>query len=419
MSFFFQVPNAAADPILGLTTAFNNCTSPDKVNLGVGAYRDGEGKPVIFKAVRDAEQQYCDAIQSGRINKEYLPSGGNVTFTEQAKEMVCGDKKGDFASVQALGGTGALKIGMEYAKMSVNGFDSSYPRSPLHFDTRSMMVLVTKPTWPNHHNIAADCGLTVTEYSYFSPATLGVDEQVMEEDLMSKVKRNDIVLLHAVGHNPTGADISIESMKRVFKIIVDRGAICFLDLAYHGFVSGCLSQDLINVQCAIDEFPDMPLMIAQSFSKNMGMYGERLGALHVRTKDTAASLSQLNLIIRRVYSNPPRHPSDVASIVLTDHMDSWKEELKEVANRIDAMRLQLKTNLTSMCPKTNWDHITKQRGMFAYTGLSLDEVTTLREEHYIFMANSGRISVSGLNDGNLKRVAEAIATVRCNSQAKL
>lgn len=414
---FDSVVPGPADPILGLTTAFNQCTAKDKVNLGVGAYRCENGKPLVFKAVLAAEKQLLSETEKGTANKEYLGSGGNPDFIKECQRVVLGKHANRFATVQAIGGTGALRIGFEYSKVAINKFNIKYPKEAFP-KTKSETVLLSKPTWPNHYNVAYDSGFSCEEYHYFDADTLSVDEAGMVKSLESKVKENTVVLLHAIGHNPTGADPSSETFRKIFKLIEDRNAICFMDIAYQGFVSGDLDEDLRNVKLALDEFPKMNLIIAQSFSKNMGMYGERLGACHISCPSperVAHVKSQVNLVIRRLYSSPPRHPSDIGLRVMNnpDNYKMWQAELKEVADRINEMRKLLRDGLCAKSPAPgDWKHITDQKGMFAYTGLTPEHVAKLADEHSIFMAKDGRISVAGLNKHNIDKVIGAIATVR-------
>jgi len=407
MVSFTNTPSAPPDVILGLTTAVNSCTAPDKVNLGVGAYRTEQGLPYVFKSVIKAEEDLLNETKEGKENKEYLGSSGHPGFITECQKILFGDQSNRFASVQAVGGTGGLRVAMEFAKISINNFDLECPTP--------VTLLTPKPTWPNHHNVARHAGLTLNDYDYFDNETLSVDDDAMVKSLDQLVTPTSVILLHAIGHNPTGADPSVDTFRKVFQIIQDRGAVCMLDIAYQGFVSGSLVDDLENVKIAYNEFPEMNLLICQSFSKNMGMYGERLGALHVSCspESAAAVVSQLNLIIRRMYSNPPRHPSDIGFRVLRDYYKEWSAELQAVAESILQRRIELKDRLVKFCPQPgNWEHITNQKGMFAYTGLKPAEVKALKEEHNIFMAGSGRISIAGLNASNFEKVAKAIAVVR-------
>jgi len=407
MVAFTNTPAAPADPILGLTIAVNQCTAPDKVNLGVGAYRTEKGLPYVFESVVKAEEDLLKETREGTANKEYLGSKGHPGFITECQKLLFGDQANRFASVQAVGGTGSLRVAMEFSKLSFNNFDTTCP-IPATF-------LTPNPTWPNHLNVARHCGLGISSYDYFDNETLSTDNDAMVKSLDQLITPTSIVLLHAVGHNPTGADPSADTFRKVFTIIRDRKAVAMMDIAYQGFVSGSLDTDLENVKIAYNEFPDMNLILCQSFSKNMGMYGERLGALHVSCspETTDAVVSQLNLIIRRMYSNPPRHPSDVGFRVLRDYYNEWKAELQAVAESILQRRIELRDRLNKYCPQPgDWEHITNQKGMFAYTGLTPAEVKALRDEHNIFMAGSGRISIAGLNASNFDKVAKAIGVVR-------
>jgi len=413
---FSHVKEAKADPILGLSVAFNACQAHDKVNLGIGAYRDNEGKPVVFKAVQKAEADLLQEMYEGKANKEYLPSTGHPGFIEAAKTLTLGTDKDRFSTVQSVGGTGALKIAFDFIKKFTHNFpDDVHAGARPYPDLQNYKVLVSDPTWPNHIGVANDCGFEVAFYDYLNSDTLSVDEGKMYKDLDSKMTNRSIVLLHAIGHNPTGADISPETFQKVLNLIEARGAIALIDMAYQGFCSGSLEDDLVNLKLALP-MKNLSLIIAQSFSKNMGMYGERLGAVHFASPSPEAAktmMSQLSTVVRKIYSNPPRHPADVAHKVMTKYYKEWTEELREVAGRIMKMRQTLRDQLVVACPQPgDWKHITDQNGMFAYTGLKPDEVKSLINDHHIFLAGSGRISVAGLNDSNVEKVVKDISAVR-------
>ena len=354
-----HVKQAPADPILGLSAGFKADKNPNKVNLGIGAYRDDEGKPYVFPVVRAAEQRI---VNNHKLDKEYLPIDGNQDFLKGARGVLFGWNHADVpaggrvASCQTLSGTGALRVLADFLR--------THRPSPIY---------VSSPTWGNHAAIFGAAGVDVRTYRYFDKATKGLDIQGMLADL-KEATPGSVVLLHTCAHNPTGVDPSLDQWKQIAQVVRAQGLYPFFDTAYQGFVSGDLDKDGVGLRYFLDQGFEM--VIAQSFAKIMGLYGERTGAMHFVCKDKAIAtrvLSQAKLIIRRNYSSPPKHGAMIAGTILNDLSlrNQWLQDLVNVTNRITAMRTALKANLIEVGAKGNWDHVTEQIGMFSFTGLTL------------------------------------------------
>lgn len=307
---FANMKLAPADPILGVSVAYKADTSPSKMDLGVGAYRDENEKPYVFDAVRKAEND----IISEKMNKEYLPVEGLASFNTLSQQLLFGEdcplvKEGKICTVQALSGTGALRIGMEFLANHCPGD-----------------VLVSNPTWSNHMSIVVKSGLKYSEYPYFYPPTKGLDYEGILKTL-SNAKEGTIVLLHVCAHNPTGVDPTEEQWKGIAKIMKERKLLPFFDSAYQGYASGDLEKDVTSIRVFINE--GFQFLVAQGFAKNFGLYGERIGALHIvcRSKESAnVVLSQIKLNIRPMYSNPPLHGARIISKILGNpiYRQAWK-----------------------------------------------------------------------------------------------
>lgn len=395
---------AAADPILGVAVAYNKDPLPldRKVNLGIGAYRDANGKPLVLQCVREAEKKIA---HDTALNKEYLPVEGLDRFLKVTSAVVFGKnssviKEGRVAVCQSLSGTGALRIAGEFIKMY-------HPNS---------LVYCSDPTWGNHHTIFKKAGLPTTTYRYLTK-TMGLDIDGMLADLSAAPKGSTFVL-HTVAHNPTGVDPTQEQWQRIADVCVARDAIVLFDTAYQGYASGDLEKDAYSVRYFVEK-RGIAVLVTQSYSKNFGLYGERIGALNVVCRDstqTAKVVSQLKGIVRPMYSNPQLHGARLVALVLEDDNLSalWNQELAEMSTRITDMRAALVGALTAIgCPPPNgmfkdWSHITSQIGMFAYTGLSAKNVQVLANKHHIYCTTNGRFSMAGVNPTNVGMIASAM-----------
>jgi aromatic-amino-acid transaminase len=394
MTLFSAVELAPRDPILGLNEAFGADARPDKVNLGVGVYYDANGHVPLLRAVREAEKARLEA----QLPRGYLPIDGIALYDAAVQKLLFGAGSPLLAerrvvTAQALGGTGALKIGADF----------------LHRLNPSVPVAISNPSWENHRALFEGAGFQVVEYPYYDPATHGVDAEGMLGGL-AKLPKGAVVVLHACCHNPTGVDLGTDDWKRVIDSVREHGLVPFLDIAYQGFGDG-IEADAIAVRLFAEA--RVPFFVASSFSKSFSLYGERVGALSIVTDSHDEAMrvqSQLKRVIRTNYSNPPTHGAAVVAAVL-NHEDlraTWEAELGEMRERIRTMRRGLTQRLAA---HGDFGFIEAQRGMFSYSGLSSAQVDRLRTEFGIYAVGTGRICVAALNDGNLDRVAEAIARV--------
>nr|XP_002126101.1 aspartate aminotransferase, mitochondrial [Ciona intestinalis] len=396
-SWWSNVEMGPPDPILGVTEAFKRDTNPKKMNLGVGAYRDDQGKPYVLPTVKKAEL----AIQG--LDKEYLGITGLPAFTNAAAELAFGagntvltDKRN--VTVQGISGTGSLRIGANFLNK---------------FFTSNKAIWLPTPSWGNHVPIFKHAGLDVEWYRYYKPSTCGFDAEGAMEDL-NKIPENSIVLFHACAHNPTGVDPKPENWKEMSSICKKRNLLPFFDMAYQGFASGDINKDASAMRLFVAEGHNV--ILAQSFAKNMGLYGERAGAFTVVCADqeeAARVESQIKILIRPMYSNPPCNGARIASTVLTtpELREQWLVEVKGMADRIISMRQQLVDNLKKEGSTRDWSHITDQIGMFCYTGLNPDQVGDLTKNHSVYLTKDGRISVAGVASGNVGYLAHAIHQV--------
>ena len=388
---------APKDPILGVTETFNADKNPLKVNLGVGVYYDDQGKVPLLECVRRAEAQ----IAQSPTPRSYLPIDGLAVYDSSVRDLVFGPgsqpvAEGRVVTVQALGGTGALKLGADLLKRL----------SP------AAQVWISDPSWENHRALFEGAGFAVNTYPYYLPASRDVDFPAMLAT-MESLASGSIVVLHACCHNPTGLDLTEEQWARVIQIVVSRRLIPFVDIAYQGFGEGIDADGKVVRQFAA---AGIPVFVSNSFSKSFSLYGERVGALSIvaADKDEAARvLSQLKRTIRTNYSNPPTHGGRIVATVLStpELRKLWEGELAQMRNRIREMRQQLASQLKAKVPGKDFNFVVRQRGMFSYTGLSMEAVTRLREQFSVYVIDSGRICVAALNSRNLGHVVEAIAAV--------
>jgi aspartate aminotransferase, mitochondrial len=392
-----DVPAGPADAILGIAQAFRECSEDQKVNVCVGAYRDEHGQPWVLPSVRQAE---TIMLQNQNENKEYLPIEGDINFINKAVQFAYGvdvpiEK---IAAVQTLSGTGACRIGGEFIA---------------HFYPSSRHILVPDPTWGNHHQIFKKCGLTVGTYRYYNRLTNRLDLHGMIQDL-ENAPDGSVVLLHACAHNPTGCDPTDTEWEELLEVIRRKRQLIFFDSAYQGFASGNAEADAKALRRVF--YSGYPMLLAQSFAKNFGLYGERCGTLSVVCQDAAQRdvvMSQLKCIIRPMYSSPPKHGSSIVRTVLSDPSltKQYYEECATMADRIQTMRRRLVEALEDAGSTHDWSHISEQIGMFAFTGMNADMCDILTDQYHIYLTRDGRISIAGLNEDNLEYVATAIHTV--------
>ena len=387
----FQCSTAPPDPILNLSVSYRADTDPRKVDLGVGAYRDENGRPFIFKSVRKA----AEAIHNDpEDNHEYTTIDGHpklkmctlkVLFGEALAEEHCSR----IVSSQALSGTGALRLASEFIAT--------------HFNRPT--VYVSDPTWSNHYSIFAKANLPVKTYPYWD----AVERKLNMEGLLSSLESAEsgsVVLLHACAHNPTGCDPTPDEFKKIVQVILARNLIALADTAYQGYASGDLEKDSFLVRELLVQGAEF--FVTQSFAKNLGLYGERFGMIHIVTANAqvaAPVLSQLKLIIRPMYSSPPVYGAKLALRVLSDSAlyEEWLTELVQVSRRLRSMRIALADRLEG-----DWSHIKTQIGMFSFTGLTPTQVDRMTSVWHVYMLRNGRISLAGLNSGNIDYVVQAI-----------
>jgi aromatic-amino-acid transaminase len=396
-SLLAGVPMAPRDPILGITEAYNADDNPRKVNLGVGVYYDESGKVPLLECVKRAERQLVETASP----RGYLPIDGMPAYDQAVRQLVFGaqhpavaDKR--VVTVQALGGTGGLKVGADFLRRIAPAAE----------------VWISDPSWENHRALFENAGFAVNAYPYYDARLKGLDFAAMLRGLEA-IPAGAIVVLHACCHNPTGADLTAEQWTTVRQLVAARGLVPFLDMAYQGFAEG------IDADAAVvREFASAssPVFVSSSFSKSFSLYGERVGALSIvaaSADEAARALSQLKRLVRTNYSNPPTHGGRVVATVLDDPelRGLWERELGRMRDRIRTMRERLVASLQSRVPGSDFGYVTRQRGMFSYSGLSKEQVERLRREYAIYAVDSGRICVAALNENNLEYVAAAIAAV--------
>lgn len=395
---FQKVDAYAGDPILTLMERFKEDPRSDKVNLSIGLYYNEDGIIPQLKAVADAEARLNAQPHGASL---YLPMEGLNSYRHAIAPLLFGAdhpvlQQQRVATIQTLGGSGALKVGADFLKRY-------FPESS---------VWVSDPTWENHVAIFAGAGFEVSTYPWYDEATNGV----RFNDLLATLKTlpaRSIVLLHPCCHNPTGADLTNEQWDAVIEILKARELIPFLDIAYQGFGAG-MEEDAYAIRAIASA--GLPALVSNSFSKIISLYGERVGGLSVLCEDAEAAgrvLGQLKATVRRNYSSPPNFGAQVVAAVLNDEAlkASWLVEVEEMRTRILAMRQELVKVLSTEMPERNFDYLLNQRGMFSYTGLSAAQVDQLREEFGVYLIASGRMCVAGLNTQNVHRVAKAFAAV--------
>ncbi|KAL1953243.1 hypothetical protein VTO42DRAFT_3358 [Malbranchea cinnamomea] len=420
-SLFSALETAPYDEVFALMADFKNDPSPDKVSLGAGVYRDDEARSWRLPAVRKAEKLLLD---DPTFDHEYLPIQGYEPFINLARDLIFGGPNPPvdsslIASIQTISGTGANHIGARFLA-------DHLPR--LADPQKKRKIWISSPTWANHHllwNLVASgtSGQPIErrEYPYYHQPTRSLDFDGMMQKLEAEAEPGDVILLHACAHNPTGIDPTRDQWREVATLCERKGLFPFFDSAYQGFASG----DLDNDAWAIREFArrGMELCVAQSFSKNLGLYGQRVGAFHLvcRNQDAAKKArSQIIELQRGEISMPPSYGVRIAEKILSspDLCADWKQDLITMSSRIKSMRHALYDELKRLGTPGTWEHIINQIGMFSYTGLTPEQVDLLAREFHIYMLRSGRISISGLNTSNVKYVAKAFdAAVRRTTSA--
>ena len=396
MSLFSTVEQAPPDPILGVTEKYLADKRPAKVNLGVGVYQDASGRLPLMRCVEIAEQRLAEDPKP----RGYLPIDGLASYTADVRELVFGAdspliSQGRVVTVQALGGTGGLKLGADFLRQV----------------DAAATVLISDPSWENHRALFTRAGFSVSSYRYYDPARRGIDFDGMLADLAA-AQPGTIVVLHACCHNPTGYDLDREQWAQVLDVVEARNLVPFLDLAYQGFSVG-LADDAWVVRTFASRLGN--LFCASSFSKNFGLYGERVGAVSVlcRDADEAARVrSQLKIVVRTNFSNPPTHGAQLVATVLADPTlrEIWTSELTGMRERIKSMRTSLASQL-AQAGVPEMGYVAEQVGMFSYSGLTRDQMLRLREEFGVYGTDAGRICVAALNENNVGYVASSIASV--------
>ncbi|TPE46977.1 aspartate/tyrosine/aromatic aminotransferase [Maribrevibacterium harenarium] len=395
---FKHLQAVPGDPLLALIVAHQQDPNPKKVDLGVGVYKDDEGRCPILESVKKAEQIMVD----NEVTKAYLGVYGAAEFAPIIQELLLGKdnaiiKEGRIQSTQTPGGTGALKVAADFISANLP-------------DAR---LWVSDPTWGNHESIFRSADVEVCHYPYYDAVTNGVRFDEMMAKLEAETKAGDVLLLHACCHNPTGVDLSFEQWQVITDFVNQRGLLPLIDAAYQGFGDG-LEEDMAGLRYMAERTPSM--LIANSFSKNFGIYRDRCGGLSVIAETATEAKNAFSIIgqaIRANYSMPPAHGATVVHTIWTNpELHSlWEAEVTQMRNRINGLRNQLVEKLAATGVSKDFSFIAKQRGMFSYSGLTLEQVRTLRSDYSIYIADTGRMSVAGVSDHNIDYLCDAIAKV--------
>lgn len=393
-----HVESYAGDPILSLMETFGKDPRADKVNLSIGLYYDAQGRIPRLDAAVSAQQQLAEGEQTASL---YLPMEGLAPYRQAVQTLLFGGNNpavlaGRVATIQTVGGSGALKVGADFLKYA-------FPDS---------QVWVSDPTWENHNALFGGAGFKVNTYPYFDAQTGGVKFDAML-DALQQLPARSIVLLHPCCHNPTGADLSVAQWDQVVAVVKDRQLIPFLDIAYQGFGNG-MDEDAYAIRAMTDA--GVTAFVSNSFSKIFSLYGERVGGLSVVCEDSASAvnvLGQLKATVRRNYSSPPAHGAQVVSRVLNSPQlrDQWLTEVEVMRQRILDMRTRLVAVLAQKVPQHDFSFILRQNGMFSYTGLTPAQVDELKDAHGVYLIRSGRMCLAGLNEGNIDKVCDAVASL--------
>ncbi|KAL8479095.1 hypothetical protein ACS0TY_030839 [Phlomoides rotata] len=396
VSRFTEITMAPPDPILGVSEAFKADTHEMKLNLGVGAYRTEDLQPYVLNVVKKAEKLLLERGE----NKEYLPIEGLAAFNNATAELLFGAdntviQQQRVATVQGLSGTGSLRLA---AALIQRYFPGS-------------KVLISSPTWGNHKNIFNDAGVPWSEYCYYDPKTIGLDFDGMISDIKA-APEGSFVLLHGCAHNPTGIDPTPAQWEIIADVIQEKNHVPFFDVAYQGFASGSLDKDASSVRLFAAR--GMEFLVAQSYSKNLGLYAERIGAINVvcSSSDVAQRVkSQLKRIARPMYSNPPIHGAKIVANVVgnTELFNEWKEEMELMAGRIKSVRKKLHECLSEKDKSgKDWSFVLQQIGMFSFTGLNKTQSENMTNKWHVYMTKDGRISLAGLSAAKCEYLADAI-----------
>ena len=394
---FENIKAAPADPILGLGEAFKSETRANKINLGIGIYKDAQGATPIMRAVKEAEAR----LLAKENSKNYLGIDGIADYNQRTKALLFGADSPIIAqdrarTVQSLGGTGALRIAAEFIKRQ----------------TKAQNVWISTPTWPNHNAIFNAVGMTIREYRYYDAERKALDWDNLIADL-SNANEGDVVLFHGCCHNPTGIDPTPEQWKQLAELSVKNGWLPLFDFAYQGLANG-LNEDAVGLRTFAANHKE--LLVASSFSKNFGLYNERVGAFTLVAENadiSATALTQVKSIIRTLYSNPASHGGATVATVLNDPQlrQEWENELTEMRERIKKMRHLFVQLLKEYGAKQDFGFIMEQNGMFSFSGLTPEQVDRLREEFAIYAVRSGRINVAGITEDNIRYLCESIVKV--------
>jgi aspartate/tyrosine/aromatic aminotransferase len=394
-----KVPQAPLDPILGMSQRYAKDTDPRKVNVSIGAYRTDEGKPLVLNCVKKAEMMM---LEDSSLNKEYLPQRGDVDYSKLCQKLIFGGdskliKEGLIATVQTLSGTGALRLGAEFLKRYAPG----------------ATIYVSDPTWGTHNSIMDQAGVPLKKYRYWDAKNKNLDLAGMLADIES-APDGSIIMLHAAAHNPTGVDPTKEQWDQIKDVCAKKMHLCWFDSAYQGYATGDLDKDGYATRAFAEA--DLPLFVSQSFAKNFGLYGERAGTLNITCCSESAVtnvLSQLDIIIRNIYSNPPKHGAGIVKLVLQNPEleQEWRDELLAMSVRIQEMRKELRDELERLGTPGSWNHVTDQIGMFSFTGLTPAQSKAMVDDHHVYMLGNGRISMAGVTSKNVKYMAASIDDV--------
>jgi aspartate/tyrosine/aromatic aminotransferase len=390
---FEKLEMAPADPILGLTDAFNKDPNPNKINLGVGVYKDEAGTTPIMNSVRKAEKILVETEKT----KGYLPIPGAPAYGKVVQELVFGkDNKVFAATAHTPGGTGALRIAGEFLKKL----------------KPNAKIWVSDPTWPNHNGVFAAAGFTVGKYTYYNPQTRGLDFAGMLA-AMNAMTPGDIIVLHACCHNPSGIDPTTEQWKQIAEVAVKKDLLPLVDFAYQGLGRG-LEEDAEGVRILAAAAAEM--VVCSSFSKNFGLYNERVGAITLKGAAQDAvdkAFSHLKITIRVIYSNPPSHGGAIVTTIMgnPDLRKEWEAEVADIRCRIKEMRELFVATLKTKGVKQDFSFLTAQYGMFSFSGLSDEQVKTLKEKYGIYIVGGGRMNVAGMTKANMQPLCTAIAEV--------
>jgi aspartate/tyrosine/aromatic aminotransferase len=394
---FEKFTPAPPDPILGLTEAFKKDANPHKINLGQGVYKDATGNTPVLRSVKLAEER----ILQSEHTKDYLAIDGLPQYDRLVQELIFGGEHEIVAgkravTAQAPGGTGALRVAADFIAKMMPG----------------ARVWVSEPTWPNHPGVFRSAGLEVHTYPYFDAATNGVAYAAMLEAIHA-MPRGDVLLLHGCCHNPTGVDLSGAQWEEIAGVVAERHLLPLIDFAYQGFADG-LAEDAAGLRALAR--PGQELLIASSYSKNFGLYNERVGALTLVAGDEAAAqtaLSHIKTVVRSNYSNPPAHGAAIVATVLGDPglRSLWEGEVAEMRERINTMRHLFVETLNEKGVDRDFSFIARQRGMFSFSGLSPEQIKALRDRHSVYAVSSGRFSVAGMTEQNMDMLCVAIADV--------